>query len=135
MDEQSSQSKLQKDSLGTAQETRVPWIMTWQHKQSCNTETSLSKALDYHQHDSCFIDVFEIISHHLHICINQTLWIAAAQKYEKTLSKRNADLIKRYNRTAHALSPLRKGDTVSIQNPNSHRWDIAGRIVETLPNR
>ena len=28
-----------------------------------------------------------------------------------------------------------KGDTISIQNPNSHRWDIAGRIVETLPNR
>ena len=62
-------------------------------------------------------------------------WIAAAQKREKTLSKRNADLIKRYNRTAHALSLLRKRDTVSIQTPNSHRWDIAGRIVETLPNR
>ena len=25
--------------------------------------------------------------------------------------------------------------TVFIQNPNSHRWDIAGRIVEKLPNR
>ena len=50
------------------------------------------------------------------------------------LSKRNADLIKRCNRTAHALSPLRKGDKVSIQNPNSHRWDIAGQIAETLPN-
>ena len=37
--------------------------------------------------------------------------------------------------TAHALSLLRKVDTVSIQNPNCHRWDIAGRIVEMLPNR
>ena len=42
---------------------------------------------------------------------------------------------KRYNHTAHDLSPLYKGNTVSIQNPNSHRWDIAGRIVEALPNR
>ena len=60
-------------------------------------------------------------------------WIATAPKSEKTLSKRNADLIKRYNRTAHALSLLCKGDIVSIKNPNSHRWDIYGRIVETLP--
>lgn len=53
-------------------------------------------------------------------------WIAAAQKREQRLSKRNADLIEKYNRTAHALSPLYKGDTVSIQNPNGRRWDIAG---------
>ena len=53
---------------------------------------------------------------------------------EKTLSKHNAELIKKYNRTAHALSPLCKGNTVSIQNPNSHWWDIAGQIVGMLPN-
>ena len=51
-----------------------------------------------------------------------------------TLSKHNTDLIKRYNHTAHRLSPLCKGDTVSSQNLNSHRRGIAGRIVETLPN-
>ena len=39
-----------------------------------------------------------------------------------------------YNHTAHVLSPLWKGVTISIQNPNSHQWDIARRIVETLPN-
>ena len=44
-------------------------------------------------------------------------------------------LIAFHTSTAHALSPLRKCNTVSIQNPNSHWWDIAGRIVETLPNR
>ena len=47
--------------------------------------------------------------------------IAQAPKREKTLSKRNADLIKKYNCTAHALSPLCKGDTVSIQNSISHQ--------------
>ena len=35
-------------------------------------------------------------------------WIATAQKCEKTLSKHNADLIKKYNCTAHALSLLRR---------------------------
>ena len=73
----------------------------------------------------------DYIPSHPHLYKPHPEWIAA----EKTLSKRNADLIKRYNRIAHALSPLCKGNTVSIQNPNSHWWDIAGRIVETLPNR
>ena len=79
--------------------------------------------------------LWDYIPSHPHLYKPHPEWITAAQKREKTLSKCNADLIKRYNCTAHALSPLRKGDTVSIQNPNSHRWDIAGQIVETLPNR
>ena len=80
------------------------------------------------------IRLWDYIPSHLHLYKPHPEWIATAQKCEKTLSKCNADLIKRFNHTAHALSPLCKGDTVSIQNPNSHRWDITGRIVETLPN-
>ena len=53
------------------------------------------------------------IPSHPHLNKPHPEWIAAAQKREKTLSKRNEDLLKRYNHTAYALSPLRKGDTVS----------------------
>ena len=77
----------------------------------------------------------DYIPSHPHLYKPHPEWIAAGQKHEKTLSKHNADLIKRYNCIAHALSPFCKGNTVSIQNPNSHRWDIAGQIVGTLPNR
>ena len=76
----------------------------------------------------------DYIPSHPHLYKPHLEWIAAAQKRKKMLSKRNANLIKRYNRTAHALSSLCKGDTVSIQNPNSHRWGVAEQIVETLPN-
>ena len=74
-----------------------------------------------------------LIQSHPHLYKPHPEWIAAAQKREKyypnamqTSSKSTIVL--------HMPYPLlRKGDTVSIQNPNSYRWDIAGRIVETLP--
>ena len=56
----------------------------------------------------------------------QVNWIAAAQNCEMTLSHRNACLIERYNRTAHTLCPLQKGQIVAIQRPTTGQWDTTG---------
>ena len=61
-------------------------------------------------------------------------WIAAARNREKSLSQRNARLIEKYNRTAHTLCPLLKGQIVSIQCTNNGRWSTTGQIIETLPH-
>ena len=61
-------------------------------------------------------------------------WITAARNREKNLSQRNARLIEKYNRTAHTLRPLLKGQIVSIQCTNNNRWNTTGQIIETLPH-
>ena len=61
-------------------------------------------------------------------------WITAARNREKSLSQRNARLIEKYNRTAHTLRPLLKGQIVSIQCTNNNRWNTTGQIIETLPH-
>ena len=61
-------------------------------------------------------------------------WIAAARNREKSLSRRNAWLIVKYNRTAHTLHPLLKGQIVSIQYTNNGRWSTTGQVTETLPH-
>ena len=61
-------------------------------------------------------------------------WITAARNREKSLSQRNARLIEKYNRTAHTLRPLLKGQIVSIQSTNNNRWNTTGQIIETLPH-
>ena len=62
-------------------------------------------------------------------------WIAAAQRREEILHKRNAKLIERYNRHTHNLCPLQAGDTVTIQNPLNRRWNTTGKIISALPER
>ena len=62
-------------------------------------------------------------------------WIAAVRRREEILHKRNAKLIKRYNRHTHNLCPLQTGDTVTIQNPLNHRWNTTGKIISVLPER
>ena len=60
-------------------------------------------------------------------------WIAAAQRREEILHKRNAKLVERYNRHTHNLCPLQAGDTVTIQNPLNRRWNTTGKIISALP--
>ena len=62
-------------------------------------------------------------------------WIAAAQRRELILQKRNAKLVERYNRHTHNLCPLQAGDTVTIQNPLNRRWNTTGKIISALPER
>ena len=62
-------------------------------------------------------------------------WIAAAQRREVILRKRNAKLIERYNRHTHNLCPLQAGDTVTIQNPLNRWWNTTGKIISALPER
>ena len=62
-------------------------------------------------------------------------WVKAASQREIFLSKRNAQLITRYNQIAHPLFPLQLGDRVALQNSRSKRWDRTGRIVEALADR
>ena len=52
----------------------------------------------------------------------------------KNLSQHNARLIEKYNRTAHTLRPLLKGQIVSIQCTNNGRWSTTGQFIETLPH-
>ena len=74
----------------------------------------------------------DFIPSHPHLYKPHPEWIAAAPKCEKTLSKHNADLIKRYNCTAHALSPLHKGDTVSIPSELKSNEIFPHRFVSFL---
>ena len=62
-------------------------------------------------------------------------WVDAARRRERGLARRDTNMVKRYNRTAHNLHPLSEGDSVSIQDPRNRRWSMAGRVVEVLPNR
>ena len=62
-------------------------------------------------------------------------WIAAAQRRELILQKRNAKLVERYNRHTHNLCPLQAGDNVTIQNPLNRRWNTTGKIISALPER
>ena len=64
----------------------------------------------------------------------QANWIAAAQNRKMSLSRRNARLIERYNRTAHTLCPLQKRQIVATQRPTTRRWATKRQIIETLPN-
>ena len=57
-----------------------------------------------------------------------------SKPWKKSLSQRNARLIEKYNRTAHTLRPLLKGQIVSIQCKNNGRWSTTGQIIETLPH-
>ena len=61
-------------------------------------------------------------------------WIATAQNCKMSLSCWNACLIEQYNRTAHILCPLQKGQIVAIQRPTTRRWDTTGQVIKTLPN-
>ena len=61
-------------------------------------------------------------------------WIDTARNREKSLSRRNARLIEKYNRTAHTLRPLLKGQIVSIQCTNNARWSTTGQVIEILPH-
>ena len=62
-------------------------------------------------------------------------WIAAAQRREEILHKRNAKLVEKYNRHTQNLCPLQAGDTVTIQNPLNHQWNTTGKIISALPER
>ena len=62
-------------------------------------------------------------------------WIAAVQRLEEILHKRNAKLVEKYNRHTYNLCPLQAGDTVTIQNPLNHRWNTTGKIISVLPER
>ena len=62
-------------------------------------------------------------------------WVAAAQRREEILYRRNAKIVERYNRYTHHLSPLQIGDIVIIQNPLNNRWKTTGKIVTVLPDR
>ena len=61
-------------------------------------------------------------------------WIAAPRNREKSLSQHNAQLIEKYNRTAHTLRPLLKGQIESIQCTNNGQWSTTVQIIETLPH-
>ena len=61
-------------------------------------------------------------------------WIATAPNCEMSLSRWNTCLIEWYNRTAHTLCPLQKGQIVAIQWPTTCRCDTTSQVIETLPN-
>ena len=48
--------------------------------------------------------------------------------------KTPSSLIERYNRTAHTLYPLQKGQIAAIQRPTTCQWDTTDQVIETLPN-
>ena len=64
-------------------------------------------------------------------------WLLSAQQREEALSKRNQDLVARYNQSAHDLPPLTTGTRVYIQCKKQRRarWSKTGVVTECLPNR
>ena len=64
-------------------------------------------------------------------------WLISAQQREEALSKRNHELVSRYNQSAHELPPLTTGARVYIQSNKRRRarWNRTGVVVECLPNR
>ena len=90
-----------------------------QYRNTLIQGIGLSPAKLLHRH------LQDFIPSHPDLYTSHPEWIAAAQKREKILSKCNADLIKRYNHTAHALSPLLKGNIISIPNCQ-YRIRVAG---------
>ena len=62
-------------------------------------------------------------------------WIQAAEVREQLLSKRNEKLAEQYNQHTRNLLPLTIGDSITVQNNVTRRWDLTGKIVECLPGR
>ena len=59
------------------------------------------------------------------------LWVIAADQRERSLAKRNEDLVDRYNRSTRELPVLMIGQTVLIQDANfKKRWMRYGTIVD-----
>ena len=46
-------------------------------------------------------------------------WVAVAQHHKEILHHCNVNIVERYNRYTHNLSPLQAGDTVAIQSPHN----------------
>ena len=61
-------------------------------------------------------------------------WVAAAQHRDKLLHHRNSKIVERYNRHTHNLSSLQTDNTVAIQSPLNHQWNMTGKVITALPN-
>ena len=65
-------------------------------------------------------------------------WVISANDHEKALTKRNGEILTRYNKTAKPLPELSIGTQVSVHQPqkkSTPRWIKTGEIISKLPNR
>ena len=68
----------------------------------------------------------------------QSVWDDIRRQREISHSRKQAEVVERYDRDKHPLTPLLVMDSVSIQNQHgAHplRWDRTGHVVERLANR
>jgi hypothetical protein len=63
------------------------------------------------------------------------VWIEAAKKREDALSRRNSEMIERYDRTAHPLPIIPVGANVLIQTPPDTKWSKSGVVVEVYDRK
>ena len=112
------------------QDPRVLWTMTMLPKRSCSTETPQSKVLANHWCNS-YSTANSVIPF---LYKPHSKWVAAAQCWEEILFHHNAKIVERYNKYTHNLPLLQADDTVAIQSPLDHRWNMTGKIISALPD-
>ena len=126
----------EEDSEWKHRPPRFFWTMTMLPGPFYNTETPQSKVLAYHQCNSYFTTDSVIPSLHSQLLYKpHPEWIAAAQHRNQLLHHRNSEIVEKYNRHTHNLSPLQTSDTVAIQSPLTRQWNTRGKVITTLPNR
>lgn len=73
--------------------------------------------------------------HLLHLHLD---WLHSAEEREAAFTKRNMQLVTRYNTASRKLHTLRLGDHVAVQNQGTNcpqRLDRTGTVVELQPHR